>query len=737
MLAILAKQWIGMFVSRMRMPVRDLRRWAHRHRAYRNGLDRWYLNAFVAFLSLALNISLFLFLIGIIIYASDISDRVYYIITGLSFLGILVSVVSTIAPLFSGTCPTATPLLIHARSIAFRILARLGLCEDHSGPTFAEDSVVPDPSIGDIGILSWIFANLAGEQEISVALDAISVLPRDSPSDDFAACKRTQGRTLNRLEQLATRPDLEANASELSRAVRSVLRTGFEPRSDKTQLLGRLADTLMTVRTHDVAVLSRLLCMHAIRAPNLKTHPPGSGKWNPVDDYDGCIAQLSGAFRFWVTHMGQRPSIPVSRPTRDLLFAFLWRSILPTSFCTSLVLTFCRDPDDAGHWIELTNLNLERNLSDSSSSLQKISGGRRALYELPNPAEVDSLWEWPEDRIRRGLQAWSSLFVTIDSYPEDARPDYADTVAQCSILLLERWQFQKQSKSMALPLSLLQTVLAPLTSDVADTPGIISDALDMFNAAVSDEDVVHSHWNATAAQILFRLLERWHFYHPTPDILARADLKKILQNVIGSSLKHSHENLILRIGSGTSVHEAVETSALNLLTPRTTREGSHTSIWRLAISLGNYSTECSFDECVNECVVIFSKQLAALGKFDSTIDISGMFEQLLGNENGARCILWADPTTTNAFDIMCHVASAAPAQWERLRTALMVDQWPRRGGPQRDTPAALVAAAEAELTCVDCVALVQELQEARREVAVRIIGDEENLMPDKHVADSV
>ena len=41
MLAILTKQWIDMFVIRMRMPVRDMRRWAHRHRAYRDDLDRW------------------------------------------------------------------------------------------------------------------------------------------------------------------------------------------------------------------------------------------------------------------------------------------------------------------------------------------------------------------------------------------------------------------------------------------------------------------------------------------------------------------------------------------------------------------------------------------------------------------------------------------------------------------------------------------------------------------------
>jgi len=61
MLAILVKQWIGTFSLRMRAPVVNLRRWAHRHRAFREGLETWSLNGFISMLSIALHVSVALF----------------------------------------------------------------------------------------------------------------------------------------------------------------------------------------------------------------------------------------------------------------------------------------------------------------------------------------------------------------------------------------------------------------------------------------------------------------------------------------------------------------------------------------------------------------------------------------------------------------------------------------------------------------------------------------------------
>ena len=126
MLAILAKQWITMFSSRMRAPAANFRRWAHRHRVFRDGIDRWHINAFVSSLSVALHGAVLMFMAGLIVHLFIRDIIIFGLVLGITVLAAVFYVAATLAPLFDGTCPTATPLLVHCRLVYFAV--RRAIC---------------------------------------------------------------------------------------------------------------------------------------------------------------------------------------------------------------------------------------------------------------------------------------------------------------------------------------------------------------------------------------------------------------------------------------------------------------------------------------------------------------------------------------------------------------------------------------------------------------------------------
>jgi len=188
MFAILAKQWISIFVSRMRMPVPDHRYWAHRHRLYRDGLDRWKITPFVSSLSIFLHLALLLFLTGLIIHSYELDLAVFVLVATLSGLALIIYAATTFAPLLDGACPTATPLLIHGRGIMRWIWTVFSTPDSSVAAPFDESRVVPnDVDNANVDIIAWIINNLRGEQEVDVALDAIAALPESRKSDTSAA----------------------------------------------------------------------------------------------------------------------------------------------------------------------------------------------------------------------------------------------------------------------------------------------------------------------------------------------------------------------------------------------------------------------------------------------------------------------------------------------------------------------------------------------------------------------
>ncbi|KAH7096300.1 hypothetical protein BKA62DRAFT_822751, partial [Auriculariales sp. MPI-PUGE-AT-0066] len=120
LLVILAKQWLVDFDAKLRAPVAHARRWAWRHRVYRDGIDAWQVGLWISLLTLGLHVALVLFLIGLLLFLFDLDKTICYISLAMTSAMLLFYVVATFRPLFAGACPWTTPLLSHLRILSLR-----------------------------------------------------------------------------------------------------------------------------------------------------------------------------------------------------------------------------------------------------------------------------------------------------------------------------------------------------------------------------------------------------------------------------------------------------------------------------------------------------------------------------------------------------------------------------------------------------------------------------------------
>ena len=194
LLAILVKQWLGEYTSRMRMRVHSAsqRHWAWRHIVYHSGLVRWGMDGFISALPLLLHVSLFLFMAGLVLFLVQVD----WILAGLVLLVttslVAFYIAATFAPLWIGDCPTGTPLLRRSRRLLEvcvlyfrrRLVATgfpLGRRLKYSAwsPAAYEEAALitdRDASKRDIEILRWMVAELPVVTEADVALEAIGSL---------------------------------------------------------------------------------------------------------------------------------------------------------------------------------------------------------------------------------------------------------------------------------------------------------------------------------------------------------------------------------------------------------------------------------------------------------------------------------------------------------------------------------------------------------------------------------
>ncbi|KAH7069390.1 hypothetical protein BKA62DRAFT_330985 [Auriculariales sp. MPI-PUGE-AT-0066] len=73
LLCILVKQWLVEYASKQRQPAASGQKWAWRHYAFRQGLDKWGIGVFISSLSVILYGALYLFLFGLLVFYSTLT----------------------------------------------------------------------------------------------------------------------------------------------------------------------------------------------------------------------------------------------------------------------------------------------------------------------------------------------------------------------------------------------------------------------------------------------------------------------------------------------------------------------------------------------------------------------------------------------------------------------------------------------------------------------------------------
>jgi len=201
LLAILAKQWLGEYTSRMRRHISSHRHWAWRHLVYHDGLENWGMDAFISALPLMLHLSLLLFLVGLVAFLSGLDWVIVGFVLPLTVMVMVFYVWATVAPLWFGDCPTATPILRQGRRALELLqtdLRRRLICVRESirlrlnlrswrevlfqptpwhAPAYEEKVLLQGmPARRDAKTLCWMVTSLPAVEEVQVALDAIGSL---------------------------------------------------------------------------------------------------------------------------------------------------------------------------------------------------------------------------------------------------------------------------------------------------------------------------------------------------------------------------------------------------------------------------------------------------------------------------------------------------------------------------------------------------------------------------------
>ena len=425
MLAIMVKQWINMFVSRMRAPVPNLQQWGHRHRAFKDGLDRWHFNAIVSMLSVALHGAVLLFLIGLLVHLFKRDVIIFGLILCVTILTVAFYVATTIAPLFDGTCPTATPLLIHGRPVCIAVWRAIrrscgrdleaGRCSTGPDkPPFHPDVVIPNPNskeaaVMDVRILAHMATNLPAGHDLDTVLDAIGGLDRDR---HMLGSDATRWRDLSRrrLEQLGRVVGTAAtDAAAVARAIRSSIFIERQPLHNVWPEFTTQVKCLRLIPTHDVFALTSALELLLNRREQQvlrererqerqeqqqqqqqqqqqrgrqerqwlqsrdRPQREQSDEQDRWLDLQKLVVEVTEPIGRWNLQRLQAPH-PISALPRDLLFEEIERTVPEESsnqhpsleFCAALVLSFGGEPTLRQrchqHVTPLVNTFLQRNL---------------------------------------------------------------------------------------------------------------------------------------------------------------------------------------------------------------------------------------------------------------------------------------------------------------------------------------------------------------------------------------
>jgi len=669
LLAILAKQWLGEYDSRMRAHVASHRRWVWRHLVYNAGLHSWRIDAFISTLPFLLHIALFLFIFGLIVFLTSLDWAIAGVVLGLTATIVAVYAGAMLAPLWYGNCPTATPILRQARSFLFGTLhyfstSRIGrrLRTRFSGPTlpaYSEDILMSGHNARrDATALTWMISTLPAMEEVDVAVDAIGSLDILQHQDKFLLgdaaelldLLRVRSRTISRLRALAAAGDA-VDPAALGRCLRSLLFLDIKARDfdvREPMLLSAL-DKWSSIKTHDVYLLcarfnpsDSLLgeVVQVIAKWSLKFSQSSSG-------YDGISPCLPSTMALMVGLRGEHarvapdyPPPPSWLPQPDSPWS---QHLLCSLFCYSLEYIIAGDPQD-----------FER----ACTAFELLS--RAVLLPILGTQEVQSLSEqqrWPplidQDSMRlRGLLVLGHVIQALGKGPTEGLHMLAIGTYNSTLAGLLSWSDPLQRISSSQMENCLWYVSTPdFAARQTWEPNCLTATTRLLLSVFRPR-----HWSATLGDITRNVAAKLALGQKDEN-LAREGAR-LLTGLVQSQAENCAQTTLLMAIQG-STEEALHSSYLNLLQP--SASGEVHSVWHYAWTLRWPERDIMLklaDNLVQHILYLHR----------NGYDISALLEELLRNHHGPHLALMA---TGQSLLFFVHLREISPSCWDRASQELV------------------------------------------------------------------
>jgi len=181
LLAILTKQWLEEYRTRMHAHAPSSRHWAWRHLVFNRGLMSYKPEMFVGILPALLHFPMFLFLFGLVIFLWDLDRVVAGIILWLASTTVLFYSLAMGLAHADPTAPTVNPI-IHFLSYLVLQIYGFRWWLQHNGvyeapkTQFEHDQLGFDAEHMDTEVIVAMISDVSAEEDIGVALQAIGSL---------------------------------------------------------------------------------------------------------------------------------------------------------------------------------------------------------------------------------------------------------------------------------------------------------------------------------------------------------------------------------------------------------------------------------------------------------------------------------------------------------------------------------------------------------------------------------
>ncbi|KAH7097518.1 hypothetical protein BKA62DRAFT_716246 [Auriculariales sp. MPI-PUGE-AT-0066] len=712
LLAILAKQWLGEYDSRMRAPVASSRRWVSRHIVFSRGLARWKLDAFISALPMALHISLFLFFIGLIVFLWDIDRVIAGVLLVSSVLLLLFYVGAAIAPLFSGDCPTATPALRQIYS-AYQMAKetwyhlRYGREDVQVGPfvrpeaAFNENKLVSrHEPFCESEALRWMITSLPVTNEINVALDAVGALPvmkrshyfREYPKlDDPLISQDIYSALGERLVNLGSSP----SAHDMGCILRSLIQIGGSF-STMESYKYQLEPMLKFCLEHDFGTFDVLALANRILLAG-----------HDIDSYADVIA-------FFTAHAGPDSAAPILPSTMSLLL----RDFRGWQY---------------GDLAKLYNSGL------------KLEEDARTL-----------LIERVEDSLKFDVKLFQDGYMALDPAVTNEFSDILYRTSRTWAVVLQHAQFALSNKDTATVLCAYFDSLAAIPSQkvVEDPLGLIPEFSatiigQLYETIDSEYFPPETRWSEStlhgATNFLASSIRRdWRRYIEVPVKGRRIDVfpwsaqlgcivstilaqcatptpagtqpiqdvdtivTSIMHAVCSRGLTPSCADTAHDIGRYSSLERALAESRINLLVPN--RYANGRSVWAIGFELSAHNRLALAPLARELSILVCLVHRALADSEDGRAIAQRLAHELVDEDRGFDIILKNMAANDYGYDFARHMREVLPEWWSdaanRMREMDAQGMWqvPERRFP---TAESWIAAVEAEGICSSCPARLE------------------------------